>query len=139
MTRGRRPTPTNLKIVKGETRPSRNNADEPRLPVSVPDVPEHLTDAQTVIFLDTGRKLARMRVISEADCDALAVYAVSYQEMIEAQNVINTEGILVEHPKTGFPMENPFLKVRDKATERVRKLLAEFGMTPSSRTRVKSQ
>ncbi len=44
-------------------------------------------------------------------------------------------GVMVKSPN-GFPMQSPFLAVANKAMEQMRALLAEFGMSPSSRTRV---
>ena len=39
-------------------------------------------------------------------------------------------------PKTGVPMQNPALSIANKAMQEMTKLLAEFGMTPSSRSKV---
>lgn len=37
---------------------------------------------------------------------------------------------------SGFPVQSPFLAIANKALEQMTKLMIEFGMTPSSRTRV---
>ena len=137
-TRGPKPTPRNLRLVKGTDRPSRMNDDEPILPVTIPDPPEHLGDRETDKFREMAAKLARMRVMSDADIDALAMYCVSWIRMIEADRRVAEMGEIVAAPKTRVPMQNPWLAISNKARAECRAILVEFGMTPSSRTRVKS-
>lgn len=137
-TRGPKPTPKNLRLVKGTDRKDRVNDDEPDVKICVPDAPEYLDPEQQIVFLDTARKLARMRVMSDADVDALAIYAVAHCEMIEAQKMVSEMGLMVRAPKTHVPMHNPYLSIRDKATKTALGILTEFGLTPSSRTRIKT-
>jgi P27 family predicted phage terminase small subunit len=136
---GTKPTPRNLRIVRGMDRPDRQNDDEPVLPISIPHPPEYLTDSQQNIFTDMARKLARMRVMSDADIDALAIYAVNFIEMVDANERIREMGLVVRAPKTNVPMHNPFLSIRNNAQKTCLTILTEFGMTPSSRTRVKAR
>ncbi len=41
---GRKPIPTNLKLIRGTARPHRMNKDEPAPPVCAPEPPAHLDD-----------------------------------------------------------------------------------------------
>ncbi|HUE75166.1 MAG TPA: P27 family phage terminase small subunit [Pirellulaceae bacterium] len=43
----------------------------------------------------------------------------------------------VKSPEKGFPMKSPDLSIADQAMETLRKLMVEFGLTPSSRSRIK--
>ena len=43
---------------------------------------------------------------------------------------------MVKSPN-GFPIQSPYLAVANKAMEQMRAMLTEFGMSPSSRTRVR--
>lgn len=43
-------------------------------------------------------------------------------------------GTVVKSP-SGYPIQSPYLAIANKAHEQMTKLLAEFGMTPSSRSR----
>jgi P27 family predicted phage terminase small subunit len=138
-TPGTKPTPRNLRVVRGIERPDRQNDDEPVLPISIPNPPEHLNDAEQNVFREMARKLARMRVMSEADIDALSIYAVNFREMVEANDRIRDMGLVVRAPKTNVPMHNPFLSIRNNAQKTCLAILTEFGMTPSSRTRVKAR
>ena len=51
-----------------------------------------------------------------------ALYADAYVEWKEAIENIEKNGSIVSNPRSGVPMENPYLKVRDKAFERLRTL-----------------
>lgn len=136
--RGTKPTPRNLRIVTGTDRPSRMNKDEPIVPVTAPDPPEHLTDAQRDKFVEMAALLARMRVMSDVDVDALAFYCVRWCDWREAVDNLNATGHVVRSP-TGRPMKNPWAGTMEKAHSDCMKILAEFGMTPSSRTRVSAK
>ena len=54
---------------------------------------------------------------------------------VDAEDALKKHGVLVKSPN-GSPMPNPYLAIANKAMEQMRALLAEFGMSPSSRTRV---
>lgn len=45
----------------------------------------------------------------------IAMYAASFISYLEADDNINRNGSIVAHPRTGSPMENPYLKVRAAA------------------------
>ena len=43
---------------------------------------------------------------------------------------------LVIIAQSGFPVQNPYLQILNKAHDQMMKLLVEFGMTPAARTKV---
>jgi P27 family predicted phage terminase small subunit len=45
--------------------------------------------------------------------------------------------MLVKSP-SGYAIQNPWLSIANKAFDQMMKLMTEFGMTPSSRSRVKT-
>ena len=135
MPRGRKPTPRNLRLVKGTDRPDRHNQNEPVVPVSVPEPPDNLTDDEAEKFREMAAKLANMRVMTEQDVDALAFYCVNFCRWVEATDIVKAGGMMVKS-RQGHPMQNPYLSIANRAQSECQKLLSEFGMTPSSRTRV---
>lgn len=136
--RGRKPKPTNLKLITGTQRPDRENVDEPKPPITIPDAPDHLQDEEIDVFIDIAGKLARMRVMTEMDVDAVAFYAVRFVVWKEAMSVVRETGLLAK-AKNGSPIQNPYLGIANKAQADCMKILIEFGLTPSSRTRIKVQ
>lgn len=54
--------------------------------------------------------------------DMAALYADAFLEWREAIANIEKNGSVVANPRTGAPEENPYLRVRDKAFDRLRKM-----------------
>ncbi len=74
--------------------------------------PANLTKAEIIeILLANGN--ARDRSI---------LYADVYLEYREATANIDKTGAVVSNPRTGAPMDNPYLKVRDRAWMKLRKM-----------------
>jgi len=113
------------------------NADEPQVAVCAPDPPEHLTDVEADKFREVAHKLARMRVMSDADVDALGVFAVNWVRYLDANAKVREMGLIVKSPNN-YPIQNPFLAISRQSEKTCLSILTEFGLTPSSRTRVKS-
>ena len=45
----------------------------------------------------------------------LMIYAENFLDYIYAQDNISQYGLIVAHPRSGTPIENPYLKIRRKA------------------------
>ena len=56
---------------------------------------------------------------------------------VRAEMLVRKYGEIVKSPEKGFPMKSPYLTVADQALETMRKLMVEFGLTPSSRSRIR--
>ncbi len=75
--------------------------------------------------------------MTESDVDALAVYCVNWIRWQDANEKVREMGMIVKSPKN-FPMQNPYLAIANKAQRECVGIMTEFGLTPSSRTRVKA-
>jgi P27 family predicted phage terminase small subunit len=67
----------------------------------------------------------------------LAAYCQAWGTWIEAQASLRQFGTVIRSPN-GFPMPSPYLAIANKAFEQLKAMLVEFGMSPSSRTRVEA-
>lgn len=56
------------------------------------------------------------------DPDLAQLYADAYMEYAEAMENIRRNGAVCASPRTGAPMENPYLRVRDQARAQLVKL-----------------
>lgn len=45
----------------------------------------------------------------------IRIYVDAYADYCEAQANIETHGTVVFHPRTGAPIDNPYLRIRDRA------------------------
>jgi len=137
MTVGRKPKPTALKVIQGTYRPDRANPNEPKPRVVIPPCPKFLQGDARKQYRKTAKKLARIGLITELDDMALAMLCQGWAEYLEATEQVKKSGLLVKSPN-GFPVLNPYLIAANQALKKVRSLLAEFGMTPGSRSRIQA-
>ena len=86
--RGRRPKPTNLKILQGTLEPSRANPREPKPDPSIPMPPPHLCDEAKVEWGRVSTRLYALGCLSDIDRAALAAYCQAYGKWVQVENVI---------------------------------------------------
>jgi P27 family predicted phage terminase small subunit len=86
------------------------------------------------------RRLAPMlracHQITEADRAALIVLCIEYSRYLEAKAKAYPRVITAS--RSGYKMPNPWLTIQRQALASCQKLWPELGLTPSSRTRVKT-
>lgn len=135
---GRRPKPTALKLLTGADKkhPERLNDREPRLEPGLPPAPRELTPRAKREWRRLGRLLLAANIPTELDALALGALCQSYARWIEAQEAIARTGLLVRGDK-GIPRINPLLAISRDCQAEYTRLLTEFGMTPSSRSRIR--
>ena len=132
---GRRPLPTQLKVLRGNTGRRPLNQGEPKPRPVLPSPPGHLSDEAKREWKRVGELLDGLGLVSEMDRAALAGYCQAWGRWVEAENGLKTYGVVIKSPG-GFPIQSPFFAVANKALEQMRGFLIEFGMTPASRSRV---
>jgi P27 family predicted phage terminase small subunit len=74
-------------------------------------------------------------LLTKIDSSALVAYCQTYARWCEAEEEIRRTGTVIKSTK-GQPMVIPFLKVANIAWQQWTRMLTEFGMSPSSRSRV---
>lgn len=133
--RGPKPLPTHIKQLRGTLRQGRQHGREPRVDIEVPACPRELAPEAKREWRRIAPQLARLGLLTGIDRTMLALYCDTYGRWIEAQRALQAYGVVVKSP-SGFPMQSPYLAITNKCLEQMRLLLQEFGMSPSSRTRV---
>jgi P27 family predicted phage terminase small subunit len=129
---GRVRTPTSLRVLHGEERPSRINPREPR-PGGVPRMPTHMGVASRAIWRRIIRDYGPTGVLTAADSDILRLFCDAVARHDQASRLLEASGPLVRRRGGTELVKNPLHQVvRDNATL-VRSLARELGLTPSSR------
>ena len=113
------------------------NDREPTPALGVPDCPNYLDDEAKAEWFRTAKVLSDMGLLSLADRTALAAYCIVYSRWLQAEEQVKKFGSIVKSPEKGFPMKSPYLTVADQAMEAMHKFMVEFGLTPSSRSRIR--
>lgn len=139
MPRGRKPLPTAVKELNGNPGHRTLNKAEPQPPRSsrVPAPPAYLTGEAKKAWQKLAGQLHRMGVLTDVDHDALARYCVTYQRWLRAEKALARDGDVLKTNKGNY-VQNPWLAISNRSLGLLNGLAAEFGITPSSRTRVKA-
>jgi len=132
---GRKPLPTNVKIFRGNPGKRPLNGREPRPGVRMPPCPDHIQGPARKEWRRASRKLFRVGLLTEIDGPALAAYCEAYARWAEATAQVSRFGMIVKSPG-GYPMPSPFLSIIKAALAQMKGFRVEFGMTPSSRSRI---
>lgn len=137
------PKPTALRLVQGN--PSRRPLpkNEPRPSASAPDVPEFLDEYGREEWNRVAPQLLRLGCLSEIDGGALAVYCQAFSRWRHIEDVLrklaeqqpNLRGLTSRNAAGGLVV-NPLVRMANQQMMTVLRAAAEFGMTPSARTRI---
>jgi len=133
---GRKPKPTALKQLAGNPGKRALNHAEPRPRVVMPRPPESLSNDEKEKWKAIVRDLHPLGLVTTIDKDALAMYCVIYVRWLKAEKMVRDKGEIIK-TAAGNIIQNPYLSIANRALDQLNKLGAEFGMTPSSRSRVK--
>jgi P27 family predicted phage terminase small subunit len=134
--RGRKPLPSNVVKLRGNPGKRRLNDAEPRPASRVPACPAGLGEEASKEWQRLSKPLAELGLLTELDRGPLAAYCQAHALWLEAVAAIARYGTMVKSPN-GYPMPSPYVAVANKQVEIMVRIAAEFGMTPSSRTRIR--
>jgi P27 family predicted phage terminase small subunit len=126
-----------LKVLSGNPGKRPLNEREPAALQGVPECPDWLDDEAQAEWRRITVDLAEMGLLSKADRPALAAYCTAWSRWVDAEAQVKKYGTVVKSPDKGFPMKSPYLSIADQTMETMRKLMVEFGLTPSSRSRIR--
>ena len=133
--RGPSPKPTALVLLEGNPGKRPINHAEPRPRLKTPCCPGHLdADAKTE-WKRLVRILRHMKLLTEADYISLGNLCQAYSTMVKAQTKLTESGLLFK-TSSGYVQQSPLLGVVNTCMETITRLCREFGLTPSSRSRM---
>lgn len=140
MKRGRKPKPTALKLLTGafEKDPQRRNRNEPTPSQKTPRCPAYLDAIAKAEWRYMTKVLADLRLLTMTDRAALELYCHTYSEWRKACEQVAKYGAVLIRTFNGKTeaKRNPFDVVRERNATQMARMLQEFGLTPSSRTRI---
>jgi len=144
---GRPPKPTALKLVQGNPGKRAINKQEPD-PDYLTDLtaPAWLDSAAAEVWNDIAPKLRAAKVLTEVDVQLLSMGCVSVaqyraavrragNDLVKSKMTENEDGEPIE---TGEQV-NPWFIVQSMSFKQAMAVFAQFGMSPSARTRIAIQ
>lgn len=127
------PVPTALKLLRGNPgkRPINRKEPRPSLDVAIPD---WLSPNAAKHWPVVAKQLHHAGLLTAIDVTALGLYCEAFARWRDANDRIVKYGTVIKTPN-GYPIQSPYLAIANKAHEQMVRLLVEFGMSPSSRSR----
>ena len=129
--RGPAPTPTKVKILRGETRPSRVNYREPIPSSDAPKMPPDMDAEAKVVWRAVMGSMGKTGVIRQPDAHILRCYCEAVSRYAGAARLYAGSGPLVRH--AGSLVNNPLHQVIRDDADQIRLLARELGLSPSAR------
>jgi len=133
--KGGKPKPTVLKLLQGNPGKRAINKKEPQSGPGRIRAPSELSPEGKKHFRKMAATLRRSQLYTELDTHALALLAEAYATWCLAQRHIQEDGMLTTNAE-GTTIQSPWARIASTTARQIHSLLAEFGMTPSSRSRV---
>lgn len=134
------PTPTSLKLLRGNPGKRALNKQEPT-PDSLEKGPPAWLDARAKsLWRELEPMLTRTRVLTEADRRSLELLCDAYSEYRAAREFCRKNGTSYEAETDrgrSVTRVRAEVGIYQDAWKRVRAMLQEFGMTPAARSKVK--
>lgn len=133
--RGRKPKPTAVKVLEGNPGKRPLNMYEPVLEKKAPECPSWLNDEAKAEWDRLADKMVNLGTLTEMDMAAFAGYCQSYARWKEAEEFIEKHGTIVKTP-SGYWQQVPQVSIAQTNLKVMLKFCSEFGLTPSSRSRM---
>jgi len=132
--RGRKPKPTAKKKLEGNPGKRKLKKREPRPKISAEISPVEIDRRAHEFIAEYLPQLQAMGIFTDADQAALELMSVHYSIAWRAAEIVIKEGLML---KNAFGWaKHPLLQVlRDNSTA-FKSYAAEFGLTPSARSRI---
>lgn len=136
--RGPRPTPTQLKVLRGNPGCRPLNRNEPAPPANGITMPAYLGHVAAARWAELLPMLQAVKVMTQADVEALARYCDTYEWWLAVRAKLKAEGdtypILNDKGDVKYVAQRPEVSIAHKLAVQMRQLEQDFGLNPSART-----
>jgi P27 family predicted phage terminase small subunit len=138
------PTPTHLKLLRGNPGQRRIRPEPEPAPLPEPPLPPDFLQGYAC---DEWHRLApelfALKLLTSWDVQPLAAYCTAYRRWREAEEVLAemaksdalTSGLLIKRIN-GDAAQNPLVKIARHAAADMVRYAGEFGMSPAARARI---
>lgn len=114
------------------------NNKEPKPEKSkVPSAPSHLNAVASREWKRIAKELHRLGVLTQLDRAALAAYCSAYADYVKAEKELTKSGEVINSSE-GNAYQSPWMGIKKRSMDQMIKFGTEFGLTPSSRVRIKA-
>ena len=138
--RGRKPTPTHLKLIKGVKDKNRINQKEPEPKGDLFEAPDWLTEDQRAGWTYAIANIPS-GLLKRVDCSVLTVWVVA-QDMhrraceLQARLDATSEAPMLSETPNKMQVQSPYLAIINRQATIMLRTAEQMGFTPVSRTRI---
>lgn len=132
---GRKPLPTAIKVLKGNPGGRALKKNEPKPLRCIASAPEWVSPEAAAYWDKIEPMLYRIGVLTEADELMLGILCQSYANLLRAREMLEKHGPVIKTPNGSIQI-SPFKSLERQAFADIIKVCQEFGMSPSSRSRL---
>lgn len=136
-TRGRKPKPTALKVLEGNPGKRPLNANEPMPEKKAPKCPTWLEPEAKKEWRRMAKVLEELGILTDIDASAFAGYCQAYARWKEAEEFLSKHGTIFKTP-SGYIQQVPQVSIAQTYLKIMKEFCSEFGLTPSARSRIKT-
>lgn len=135
----RGPKPESMASKKHRGNPGRRpmNDREPQIEVSELTPPEWLAGEALTEWERVADVLYKANLATAMDRAVLVSYCEAWGAYVQGCKDVIEHGYVMTSEKTGQDYLSPYLNAKSMAEKQMRACVAELGMSPSSRTRIK--
>lgn len=133
--RGRKPKPTAQKKLAGNPGKRRLNRREPQPRMSADSKPTLINAIGAAFRNCYWDTLHEMQILTDADIAAFEMMAVHYAFAFRAAQLVEREGLTIRD-QFGQMHKHPAMQILRDNSALFKAYAAEFGMTPSARSRI---
>ena len=131
--RGPAPTPTAVKLARGETRPSRLDYEEPTPRRRLPSMPKDIDPEARKVWRRILREMGETGVITAADADLLRAYCEAVASYVRNRRLMSESGAVVRGARGRDLVKSPLHQIVREERDAIRLLARELGLSPSAR------
>lgn len=134
--RGSPPKSTHLKLLAGTFRKDRaKHHPQPQASPEVPTPPAFLGKTAKNEWRRVAPELHRLGLLTQLDRASFAAYCASYGRWVELEKIVTAQGMTFM-TKRGVVYKRPEVTMAQKECALMRQFALEFGLTPTSRSRI---
>lgn len=136
--KGRKPNPLPVIALSGSRSPTESGGDSGQVfTVAAPYCPEPVTENPDALaaWERLVPELISAGLLTPIFEGNLATYCTVYARWVEAERELRKTAKLVKSP-SGYPLQNPWLAIANRAIEQMRQLSGELGLSAAALTRV---
>jgi len=137
------PVPAKLKLIRGNPGKRAIKPEvQPKQLASIPEPPDFLLDAAKEEWNRVTAELNRLGLLTMFDLHPLAAYCQAYGRWVCAEKSLAIEALAdqaggaLKVKGASTTIQNPLVRIADRAAADMVKYAAEFGFTPVARARL---